>query len=147
MLCEMCGKDVSSWNRVRVEGSLLLLCADCSKFGTVVAGSAAVGSPPAGGGTPPAIAERLLRSSRRMEERDLFRELPELELAPDWPKRIRVAREKLSWTPEDFAKKLNEKKSIVLKMEAGSFHPPDTMIPKIEHLLKVRLRADASAVE
>ncbi len=147
MLCEMCGKDVSTWNRVRIEGSLLLLCADCSRFGTVVAGSTAVGAAPVAGAPTTAIGERLLRSSRRMEERDLFRELPDLELAPDWAKRIRVAREKLAWTPEDLAKKLNEKKSIILKIESGAFHPPDAMIPKIEHLLKVRLRAEPSGSE
>ncbi len=140
MLCEMCGKDVSAPNRVRVEGSILQLCADCSKFGTVLAGAGPTASLPATAGAPSPLADRLARGSRRLEERDLFKELPDLELAADWPKRIRLAREKLGWTPEDLAKKLNEKKSIVLKLEAGAFHPPDTLVPKIEHLLKVRLR-------
>ncbi|HYK92692.1 MAG TPA: multiprotein-bridging factor 1 family protein [Thermoplasmata archaeon] len=145
MLCEMCGKEVATPNRVRVEGSVLMLCADCSKYGTVLAGPAL--APPAGEGPAPSgtIEQRLVRGSRRLEERDLFRELPDLELAEDWPKRIRLAREKLGWSPEDFGKKLNEKKSIVLKLEAGQFRPPDTMIPRLEHLLKIRLRADAAA--
>jgi len=82
---------------------------------------------------------------RRMEERDLYQEIGEMELAPDWNKRIRVAREALVWTPEDFAKKLNEKKSVVLKIEAGNFRPPDALVRKIEHLLKVRLRAEPEA--
>jgi putative transcription factor len=77
-----------------------------------------------------------------MEERDVYKELPDLELAPDWAKRIRTAREKLAWTPEDLGKKLNEKKSVVLKIESGSFHPADAMVRKIERLLKIRLRAD-----
>ena len=148
MRCEMCGTEVSAPNRVRVEGSVLLLCAACSRFGTVLAGPAlAPTSSPASPGTASAIQDRLAKSSRRLEERDLFRELPDLELAADWPKRIRLAREKLGWTPEDLGKKLNEKKSVVLKMESGQFHPPDAMVPKIEHLLKVRLRADAASAE
>lgn len=143
MLCEMCGQDVESVNSVRVEGTVLRLCPNCSRFGTVLAAPAA-GS--AGGGAPGGpvtpVDERLARRGRRMEERDLFRELPDMDLAPDWFKRIRAAREKLTWTPEDLGKKLNEKKSVVLKMESGSFRPPDAMIPRLEHLLKVRLRAD-----
>jgi putative transcription factor len=77
-----------------------------------------------------------------MEERDLYTEIGELELAPDWSRRVRVAREALAWTPEELAKKLNEKKSVVLKIESGGFHPPDQLVRKLEHLLKVGLRAD-----
>jgi putative transcription factor len=68
-----------------------------------------------------------------------------MELAPDWFKRVRVAREARTWTPEDLGKKLNEKKSVVLKIESGSFRPPDALVRKIEHLLQVRLRADPEA--
>jgi putative transcription factor len=77
-----------------------------------------------------------------MEERDLYREIGEMELAPDWSKRVRVAREARTWTPEVLGKKLNEKKSVVLKIESGSFRPPDALVRKIEHLLQIRLRAD-----
>ena len=77
-----------------------------------------------------------------MQERDLYQEIGELELAPDWSKRVRVAREALQWTPEQLGKKLNEKKSVVLKIESGGFHPPDDLVRRIERLLKVRLRAD-----
>lgn len=142
MLCEMCGKEVATPNRVRVEGSVLMLCGDCSKYGTVLAGPALAPSGSVAPASTDTIEQRLVRGSRRLEERDLFKELPDLELASDWSKRIRLAREKLGWTPEDFGKKLNEKKSIVLKMESGQFRPPDAMVPRLEHLLKVRLRAE-----
>ena len=78
---------------------------------------------------------------RRSEERDLFKELPELELAPDWGRKVRIARETLGWNPEELGKRLNEKKSVVLKIETGTMHPPDELVRKLEHLLKVRLRA------
>ncbi len=147
MLCEMCGKDVETTTRVRVEGSVLRACADCAHFGLPV-------DPP----TPPASARsippptrygggasRASTGPRRLEERDLYTEIGELELAPDWSKRVRIAREALRWTPEDLAKKLNEKKSIVLKLESGAFHPPDDLVRRVERLLKVRLRADPAA--
>jgi len=145
MICEMCGQDVESLTRVRVEGSVLLLCPNCQKFGksldpppTIMATPLA--SPAGRGATANPV--RALPRARNLEERDLYKELPEMELAEDWAKRVRVAREKLTWSPEELGKRLNEKKSLVLKMESGHFRPPDQTIRKIEQLLKIRLRAD-----
>jgi len=142
MLCEMCGNDVPLTSPVRIEGSVLSLCPSCSRFGVALAPvpEAEKPSAPALRGNP-AAAERVAARGRRMQERDLFAELPEMELAEDWFKRIRLAREKRNWTPEEFGKHLNEKKSVVLKIESGNFRPPDPTIRKIEQLLKIRLRA------
>jgi len=150
MLCEMCGKDVESVARVKVEGTVLRLCPECAKFGepldpvptpALTPGGPVRSRPPAVGATRPA------GPGRRLEERDLYSDIGEMELAPDWPKRIRAAREKLTWTPEVLGKKLNEKKSVVLKLESGSMRPPDALVRKIEHLLQVRLRAEPESLE
>ncbi|MGC2204839.1 MAG: multiprotein-bridging factor 1 family protein [Thermoplasmata archaeon] len=148
MLCEMCGQEVESTSRVRVEGSVLALCPNCAKFGK------ALDPPPPTVVTVPVGARRVAYSGgasraggvgRTMQERDLYQEIGEMELAPDWSKRIRGAREALHWTPEELGKKLNEKKSLVLKMESGSFRPADELLRRMERLLKVRLRADPAA--
>jgi putative transcription factor len=141
MLCEMCGNDVESTNRVRVEGSVLRLCPDCQRFGVVLDAPPVtpVEGPVPTGRRPVA---RLPTLSRRMEERDVYKEMPELELAGDWAQRIRRAREQHLWTPEDLGKKLNEKKSVVLKLESGTMHPSDDLVRKIESTLKIRLKAD-----
>lgn len=144
MLCEMCGKDVPLTTRVRLERSVLALCPDCSRFGTPVDPVLTPVAAASGGSRfrPGMPVTRPAPGGRRLEERDLYQEIGEMELAPDWNKRIRVAREARVWTPEEFGKKLNEKKSVVLKIESGSFRPPDALVRKIEHLLKVRLRAE-----
>jgi putative transcription factor len=147
MLCEMCGKEVPLTSRVRLERSVLSLCPDCARFGTPV--DPVPAPPPAatsGGSFRPGLGQTLATGPRRrLEERDLYQEIGELELVADWNKRIRIAREALQWTPEVLGKKLNEKKSVVLKIESGSFRPPDALVRKIEHLLKVRLRAEPGA--
>lgn len=142
MICEMCGKDVPTLNRVRLEGTTLRLCPDCSRFGTVLDAPPAPTPRPGATMVTPASPGRQAPRGRSLEERDLYKEMPEMELAPDWGKRIRAAREKLGWSPEDLAKKLNEKKSLVLKLEGGGFHPPDATVRKVERTLKIRLRAD-----
>ena len=146
MLCEMCGKDVPLTSRVRLEHSVLTLCPDCARFGTLIdAPAVPAAAPPTGGFRPGLGVARATGARRRLEERDLYQEIGEMELAPDWNRRIRIAREALQWTPEVLGKKLNEKKSVVLKIESGSFRPPDALVRKIEHLLKVRLRAEPEA--
>ncbi|HYA11268.1 MAG TPA: multiprotein bridging factor aMBF1 [Thermoplasmata archaeon] len=143
MLCEMCGNEVESTSRIRIEQSVLQLCPGCAKFGTPL-------DPPPNPAAAPLPARRRASSPaptgagrpRRLEERDLYTEIGELELAPDWGHRVRRAREGLTWTPEELGKRLNEKKSVVLKIETGELHPPDALVRKLEHLLKVRLRAD-----
>jgi putative transcription factor len=147
MICEMCGQDAEGLSRTRVEKSVLLLCPNCQKFGTPVdppPSPATAGVAVAPGRAAPA-GLRTAPRARRLEERDLYKEIPDLELADDWSKRIRIAREKLAWTPEEFGLKLNEKKSLVLKLESGNFRPPDQMVRKIEQLLKIRLRADPAS--
>ncbi len=146
MLCEMCGNDVGSTSRIRIEGSVLRLCPACARFGEAVdpvPAAAAPVAPEAPARRPaPGPSSGARRTGRGFEERDLYRDIGELELAPDWPKRVRIAREGLGWTPEELGKRLNEKKSVVLKIESGNLHPPDALVRKIEQLLKVRLRAD-----
>jgi len=147
MLCEMCGNDVESVARVSLEGSVLRLCPSCARFGTPVDPPPAPPAPPAAAASPRARpfapASRPIGGARRLEERDLYGDIGELELAADWSKRVRAARDALGWTPEELGKKLNEKKSVVLKIESGHIHPPDSLVRKLEHLLKVRLRAEA----
>lgn len=146
MLCEMCGKDVASTARARIERSVLSLCPECARFGQLLdpppTPAVNLGAAPASSRSPLVGATRAGGRGRRLEERDLYTDIGEMELAPDWFKRIRVAREAHAWTPEDFGKKLNEKKSVVLKIESGGFRPPDALVRKIELQLKVRLRAD-----
>ncbi len=148
MLCEMCGNEVASTSRVRIEGSVLQVCPECARFGAAVdpppapAPAASAAGPARPRSFSPTVAGR---GPRRLEERDLYTEIGELELADDWGQRVRRARESLTWTPEELAKRLNEKKSVVLKIETGDIHPPDSLVRKLEHLLKVRLRAEPEA--
>jgi putative transcription factor len=137
---------VVATSRIRIEGTVLALCPECARFGQPVdpvpspPGAAALrGAAPVQGGT------RSSAPRRRLEERDLYADIGEMELAPDWARRVRTAREARTWTPEVLGKKLNEKKSVVLKIESGSFRPPDQLVRKLEHLLQIRLRAEEGA--
>jgi|ACXJ01.1.fsa_nt_gi putative transcription factor len=140
MICEMCGQEVDTVTPVNVEGSVLRTCGACAKFGRPV-GSPAAAPGPRQGPDREALHERLGQARGRGLERDLFAELPDRELDPEWSRTIRQTRERLGLTQEQFGQRINEKTSVVHKLESGAFTPPDALVRKIERTFKVRLTA------
>src|SRR5437899_12965203 len=69
---------------------------------------------------PPIIAQRLEMRQRRMTPRDVYTQTGELELAEDFPQRIRQAREARGWKQADLGAKINARVSGIAKPEAGT---------------------------
>jgi len=146
--CEMCGSEQASLATVKVEGAELQLCDDCKEFGTEVrtessssastkystsssgnsgsgsGGAAGSGASGSGGG-----------SSRR--RRDMFDNMDEI--AADYDQRIRGAREARGLSQEDLSKELNEKASLIRKLERGDMLPSDDVRSKLETELGISL--------
>ena len=129
MLCQLCGKNESVW-RAMVEGSELVVCDMCGKFGKIVG---------------------KLRYSITLVKKAVKTgaELPEECIVADYSAKIKGAREKMGKTQEEFAKLITEKESIVHKLETGKFEPPIDLAKKIEHVLKIKLveKEDTVSVE
>ncbi len=115
-VCELCGRDTQLFSAV-VEGSELNICASCGKFGRVIQKPASR-----------AVKTPLPKAPEVVEV-----------VVPDFAQRVRLAREKSGMTQKDFAQFLNEKESIVQKLEAGSFSPSISLAKKLEKLLKIEL--------
>jgi putative transcription factor len=144
--CEMCGAETSDPNRVKIEGAELDVCDNCTEFGTEVrteessststkystssSGSGSSGSTSSGGSTGSSSGGRSRRD-------DVYDDLEEL--APDYGDRIRQAREGAGMSQEDLAKQLNEKASLIRKLEHGDTLPSDDVQGKIERALEVDL--------
>lgn len=146
--CEMCGAETSDPNRVKIEGAELDVCDNCTEFGTEVrteepsststkystsssgSSSGSSGSSSSGGSTGSSSGGRSRRD-------DVYDDLEEL--APDYGDRIRQAREGAGMSQEDLAKQLNEKASLIRKLEHGDTLPSDDVQGKIERALDVDL--------
>lgn len=63
------------------------------------------------------------------------------EMVEGYPAKIRQAREKLGLSHEDLGKKINEKASVLRKLETGKMEPNNTLVSKLEHVLKIKLLA------
>ena len=61
------------------------------------------------------------------------------EIVEDYADVIRVAREHSGLSHEDLGKKINEKESVLRKIETGKMAPNDQLVSKLEHALKIKL--------
>lgn len=151
--CEMCGTETSSPKTVKIEGAELDVCDSCSEFGTEVrtAGSSesstkySTSSSSGTSGTSSASGSASTGSSGsggsgRGRRRDMFDELDEL--ATDYDERIRSARESAGLSQEDLAKQLNEKASLIRKLERGDVLPSDEVQRKLERELGISLSGE-----
>lgn len=141
MICELCGADVPRTKTVRVEGSVLAVCPNCARFGSDVS------APPARRKTmPPQIADRLEARRRRMTPRDVYKQAGEEELALDYAERIRRAREARGWKQADLGAKINERATVIAKLESGTMIPNEGLTRRLERALDIKLREKAPEV-
>ncbi len=140
MRCEMCGKEVPYLKTALVEGAVLRVCDRCARFGKEIdereARKYEKGNP--------ALVEKLEMRERRMRERDILEE--DEVLAPDYPDRVRKARMKSGLTKEEVAKRINEKRSVVAKIESGELVPDEDLRKKLEKFLGINLMVKVEPV-
>ena len=61
------------------------------------------------------------------------------EVVEGYHSKIRQAREKLGLSHEELGKKINEKASVLSKLETGKMTPNNMLVTKLEHALKIKL--------
>ncbi|MFP4175165.1 MAG: multiprotein bridging factor aMBF1 [Halobacteriales archaeon] len=147
----MCGAETDDPTTIQTEGTQLEVCSNCTEFGTVLhdeerdkskgsSGSESSGSTGGGGTTkqsPP--------SSGGGPSHDPLDELGTL--APDYDSRVRNARENAGLTQEDLADELNEKLSLIRKLERGEMRPDEDVRAKLESELGVSLTEEVGGEE
>jgi len=138
MRCEVCGHKIrDAPQRVVIEGAKLTVCTECAKHGKVTweptKPSAAPKPTVIGQGVPiqgPIQIKKKVITARVDTSREIVETYAEV---------IREAREHLGYTHEDLGKKINEKESVLRKIETGNMVPNDQLISKLEHTLKIKL--------
>ena len=124
MRCEICGKKiVEKPIKTKIEGSIMLTCKDCSKFGKVQREP----SKP----KRPGAARGIKRQYKPVE--------PVNEVLENYNEIIRMAREKKGWSREELGEKIYEKASVVSRIESGKMVPDIKLAKKFERILNVKL--------
>lgn len=141
MICELCGKDVTFLRKVTIEGVQLEVCSECAKFG--IESKKEV---PEEKGPQPVIAKRLEVREKRGKPRDVYTGGEKEELLEDLGAVIRKAREKKGLSQKDLAMKINERVTILSKIEAGQMRPDDKFLAKLEKELGIKLKEKVADV-
>lgn len=139
--CEVCGRKIrDAPTRVVIEGAKLTVCTECSKHGKTTweeptkstfppqrqTGVSVHGTPISG---PIQIRKRVVTARVDTSQ----------EVVSNYSELIRESRERLGYSHEDLGKKINEKESVLRKIETGKMSPNDQLISKLEHTLKIKL--------
>jgi len=121
--CDMCGKKNISPVKVKIEGTIMTTCANCSKFGEKLV-------------DPTKRVNNFTRSRRRTQRVD-----PDANkfIVKDYAKLIKKARESKGLKQEQVAKYLNEKESLIHKAESGNFKPSFRLATKLEKFFSIKL--------
>jgi len=150
--CEMCGTETASPNRVKIEGAELDVCDECTDFGTEVtqedssstSTKYSTGSDSSSGTTSTSgSGSGATTSSSGGSRRDMFDDMEEL--AQDYDGRIRDGRESAGLSQSELADQLNEKASLIRKLEHGDTLPSDDVQQKLERALDIDLTAGGTS--
>lgn len=146
MECEMCGRKVDRPHKVRIDNAILNVCDSCSKFGTPVDARRSYNALEKGIANqsmavkiPEKKPSYIQPAKRRPKPRAGRENIENLDIVEDYAERIKSARSKLSWTQEDLAKKLLERKNVLSNIERGELMPNIKIARKLERLLGITL--------
>jgi putative transcription factor len=142
MLCEMCGREVTFCKKVIIEGVPLEVCTECAKFGK----DATKSEPQKGPEPKPIISQRLEVREKRLRQKDIYDKGGQEELVSDYGDVLRRARVRAGMTVKDLALKINEKATVLSKVEAGTMRPEDKLVAKLEKELGITLKEKVATV-
>jgi putative transcription factor len=130
--CPVCGGKI--WGKgqyVLLEGAKITVCQSCAQFGKKIQKK-----------SPDLVPRKQSyskadHSSKRYKSKEV--EIENIELIPDYPNIVRNARNSRNLNQEQFAQKLNEKPSLIRRIEAGKVEPTIKLAKKIEQIYNIKL--------
>ena len=143
MECEICGKTLPETNpiKAKIEGSVMVVCKECSKLGKV---QKEPPKPKFVKQTNPKKQRKPKTNNKRNYRR---RDEPQEELIEDYNIEIRQARESKKWSREDLAGKINERVSVINRIETGKMTPDNKLTKKLENALDIILLEKIDSVD
>ncbi|MDO5860450.1 multiprotein bridging factor aMBF1 [Methanobrevibacter sp.] len=140
MECEICGKPVPEHNpiRAKIEGSVMVVCKECSKLGKIQK------APP----KPRYLKQDKSKRPKTTRNRSYTRnDEPSEELIEDFEFKVRKARESKNWSREELGKRINERVSVITRIETGKMTPDVKLTKKLEKALDIKLLEKVNNVD
>jgi len=126
MQCEICEKGIDRGKRIKLEGSIVVVCGDCSRYGEVVEEVKSYKP-------KPKVIEKA-----EIKKPEFNLEIGE-GLVEGYSELIKRKRESLGMKQEELARKINEPTSVIHRIESGKFEPSPQVSRKIQSALGIKL--------
>jgi putative transcription factor len=138
--CPICGGII--WGRgqnVLIEGAKITVCQSCAQYGVKIKNI-------------PSLSDNIKQSYAMSEspakKKVYNREIDNgLEIVEDYVTRIKNARNSRGLNQDQFAQKLNEKPSLLRRIEAGKVEPTIKLAKKIEQVYEITLVKKVDEIE
>lgn len=120
MNCEICGREIIKGPvTVRIEGSMMRTCGACARLGERV------------------VVKKPASQTQASSRRSFARVEKIVEVVDDYSSKVRKNRERLGLTQDQLGGKINEKGSVISRIESGHMEPNLKMAKKLERFLGV----------
>ncbi|MFX0035277.1 MAG: multiprotein bridging factor aMBF1 [Candidatus Hermodarchaeota archaeon] len=138
--CPICGSIIwGKGQKVLLEGAKIKVCSNCAQHGIKIQ-------------KPPKIIKynqvpsrnRKNYSKRQVSKGNI---IEDVEMISDYAKKIRNVRNSLGLNQDQFAQKLNEKPSLLRRIEAGKVEPTVKLAKKIEAVYKIKIIKKVDEIE
>ena len=130
--CPICGGKI--WGRgqkVLIEGAKITVCQSCAQYGVKIKNVSR---------TNDIVKQNYAKPNSTAKKKAYNRQIDEgLEIVEDYVTRIRKARNSRGLNQDQFAQKLNEKPSLLRRIEAGKVEPTIKLAKKIEQVYEITL--------
>jgi putative transcription factor len=131
MRCEVCGNEIRGKPiTTKIEGTEMKTCPRCARFGRKQAPGQERGGAPG--------------ASRARKSMPYSREEKVIEFVDDLHGVIRRGREAAGMSREDLGRRLNEKVSVINRLESGRMVPDKKLARKLEKALDIKLLTEVA---
>ncbi len=138
--CPICGSIIwGKGQRVLIEGAKITVCHNCALHGTKMP-EPSTGKTSRKNHTP----YKINSPQRRIYTNNIK---DNIEIVPDFAKKIRTARDSLGINQDQFAQKLNEKPSLLRRIESGKAKPTLKLAKKIEEVYNIKLLQKGDSID
>ncbi|MFW9822295.1 MAG: multiprotein bridging factor aMBF1 [Candidatus Thorarchaeota archaeon] len=138
--CQICGSIIwGKGQKVLIEGAKITVCYNCAQHGIKnhEPSSYSYGKKPIK--RQPSTASKIPKYTPI--------DLEEFEIVADYAKKVRNARNKLGLNQDQFAQKLNEKPSLIRRIETGKTEPTIKLAQKIQNIYNIQLLTKSDEAE
>jgi len=118
--CQLCGESSDNLKKAKIEGAVLKTCDSCANMGDVVEQKK---------------KKKVKKTTKKRSQRPRDTEV----LANDYGKRVKSAREDEQLSMKELADDLNEKASLIKKVERAELKPDKALAGKLSKKLGVTL--------